>query len=233
MCGRFALTLPDQSVRQMFQVRTGPDQKTAPRYNICPTQPVDVCYLDSAGMRAMDRFRWGFSPAWYKTLEDGPLLINARSETIAEKPAFREACRSTRCLIPASGFYEWTAAEGRGKNPWYIHPEGAEAMAMAGIWRVWTGPGGEEIPTVAIVTCEANARLADIHHRMPVLVDEEDYGLWLGEDGKGAARLMRPAADDLLTAYRVARTVNAARHDTPELMEPLGEEDEEERGPLI
>ncbi|WP_333832772.1 SOS response-associated peptidase [Rubrimonas sp.] len=226
MCGRFALTLPRDAVRAHFSAaptEAAAALPDAPRYNICPTQPVAAIRLDAEGRRALDALRWGFIPPWAKTPSDGPLLINARAETLHEKPAFREACRRTRCLIPATGFFEWRADAGRGKEPWFIRPAQADLMAFAGVWTVWSGPDGP-VASCAIVTCAANAALAPIHHRMPVIVPPADYGLWLGEEGKGAATLMKPAPEGFLAMHRVDRAVNAARHDAPELIEPIDAE---------
>ncbi len=226
MCGRFALTAPHEAVREHFATaRPDPplaEPPPAPRFNICPTQRVAAIRLQQ-GARVMDALRWGFIPPWAKAPGDGPLLINARAETLHEKAAFRDACRSTRCLIPASGFFEWRAEAGKGKEPWFIRPARAELMAFAGVWSLWRGPDGP-VASCAIVTCAANARLAPIHHRMPVIVAPEDYGLWLGEQGKGAARLMRPAPEAWLALHRVDRAVNAARHDAPELIAPIDAE---------
>jgi len=168
------------------------------------------------------KMRWGFIPHWYKTPNDGPLLINARAETIAQKPAFAKAARERRCLIPATGFYEWTKAEDGGRDPWYIHPVDRASFAFAGIWRTWALPEGQRLETVAIVTCEAASDIAHIHHRQPVMIEPDDHALWLGEAGKGAAVLMKPAKIGTLAAHKVARKVNSSRApDEPSLIEPL------------
>ncbi len=225
MCGRFALTTPQSAVVEHFNAAPVVGlAEDGPRYNICPTQGVLAIRLDEAGERALDRLRWGFVPRWAKSMSDGPLLINARAETIHEKPAFREACRTRRCLIPADGFYEWRAGAGKGKEPFYIHPAGQDAapIAFAGMWQNWRDPGSETvISTAAIVTCAANETLSPLHHRMPVVIPPEHFGLWLGEEGKGAARLMRPAPEAFFKFHPVDRAVNAARHDTPDLMAPI------------
>ena len=163
----------------------------------------------------------GVSSALVQKPNDGPLLINARAETIAEKPAFRKACRERRCLVPATGFYEWIKAADGGRDPFYIFPAEGDALAFAGVWRDWTAPDGETIPTVAIVTTAANADIAHIHHRMPVIIDADSFALWLGEAGKGASTLMKPAPDGRLHAYRVSRAVNGTKIDDASLMEPV------------
>jgi len=226
MCGRFALTTPQTAVIEHFAARPVAGlSDEGPRYNICPTQGILAVRLDEAGGRVLARLRWGFAPRWAKSLSDGPLLINARGETIHEKPAFREACRARRCLIPADGFYEWRdeAGVGKGKQPYFIHAKGRNApLAFAGVWQDWRDPLTEaEVRTTAIVTCEANAALRPLHHRMPVVIAPESYGLWLGEEGAGAALLMRPAPDDLFVFHAVGKAVSAARHDAPELIAPI------------
>ncbi|MGB8621951.1 MAG: SOS response-associated peptidase, partial [Paracoccaceae bacterium] len=165
--------------------------------------------------------RWGFIPHWYKAPDDGPLLINARAETIAEKPAFRAACRARRCLIPADGFYEWTKTEEGKRLPWYIHRSDGTPIAFAGIWQEWNGGEGPLV-TCAIVTTQANAPMARIHHRMPVSIEQADWPLWLGEDGKGAAALMHAPPDGTLAFHRVDTEVNSNRASGPQLIEPIG-----------
>jgi putative SOS response-associated peptidase YedK len=218
MCGRFALTTPQDAVAEHFRATPAGALPPTPRYNICPTQPIAVARLE-AGARVLEAIRWGFVPPWAKALDAGPLLINARSETIAEKPTFRQAARRTRCLVPASGFYEWARSES-GKDPWWVSPADGGLIAYAGVWSEWSGPDGP-VRSCAIVTCPANGPLARVHHRMPVVIAPQNYGLWLGEEGHGAARLMRPPADDFFRMHRVSRAVNGAREDKPELMAPL------------
>ena len=216
MCGRFTLTHPAEALARLFEAAPDNDLPEGPRHNICPTQPVAAVISD--GGRRLVAMRWGFLPAWYDRPEGGPLLINARAEGIADKPAFRAAARHRRCLIPASGFYEWTEEDG-GRQPWYIHPAADEVQAMAGVWQVWER-GGRRLETCAVVTCAANATLAPLHHRMPVFIAPEDRALWLGEAGHGAARLMRPAPEGLLRHHRVGRAVNSNRAEGPGLIAP-------------
>lgn len=222
MCGRFTLTLSDEDLERLFEAEASADLPTVPRLNICPTQDIAAVVVDD-GARVLKPLRWGFIPHWYKKPNDGPLLINARAEGVAEKPAFRAACRSRRCLIPASGFYEWTKAADGGKDPWYIYPaEQGAVLALAGIWQDWTPPeGGDPVSTVAIVTTGANSTLKPVHHRMPVIISPLDWPLWLGEAGKGAAPLMRPAPEDMLAMHRVSRAVNSMKADAPDLTAPI------------
>ena len=170
--------------------------------------------------RDVELFRWGLVPSWAKDLSIGSRLINARAETVAEKPAFRSACRDRRCLIPASGFYEWTKDAEDNRLPWYITRADGEPMVFAGIWQDWEREG-EAFRTCAIVTCAANEAMAQIHNRMPVVLAPADWPLWLGEKGKGAAKLMRPAPEDALTWHRVDPAVNSNRASGAELIEPL------------
>jgi putative SOS response-associated peptidase YedK len=220
MCGRFALTLPHEAMSQLFDAALGPALMPVPRYNICPTQAITTVIAQDDG-RHLVPMRWGFLPHWYKTDRDGPLLINARAETIAEKPAFRDACRERRCLIPATGFYEWTKdAEGH-RLPWYIHAPTDAPLAFGGIWQDWTTPEGQSQSTCAIVTTGANTVMSDIHHRMPVLISPDKFGLWLGEEGHGAARLMTAAPEDALVFHRVDPRVNSNRVEDADLIEPF------------
>ncbi len=221
MCGRFAITLPHDAMAQLFDAVPANDLPPVPNYNVCPTDTVHAVTSDD-GHRRLRPMRWGFLPHWYKTTSDGPLLINARAETIAEKPAFRAACRERRCLIPASGFYEWTKDEAGDRLPWFIHPADDDLIAFAGVWQDWER-GDEAYTTCAIVTTEANDPMSRIHHRMPVVLAADDWAKWLGEEGKGAATLMIPAPDDALTFHRVDPRVNSNRASGSELVEPLKE----------
>lgn len=218
MCGRFAVTLPPDAMAQLFAARPANDLPVVPNYNICPTNQVHVVRAVAEG-RALVAMRWGFLPRWYKSPADGPLLINARAETIADKPAFRDACRSRRCLIPATGFYEWTRTE-KARLPWYIQRADGAALALASIWQDWE-KDGERLVTCAIVTTAANAKMGRIHSRMPVIIEAADWGRWLGEDGHGAATLMHAAAEDVLRFHRVDPAVNSNRASGPELIESI------------
>ncbi|QFT96964.1 Putative SOS response-associated peptidase YedK [Roseovarius sp. THAF8] len=219
MCGRFAVTLPQDAMAQLFAARPVNDLPAVPNYNVCPTNDVHVVTSDGTD-RQLGSMRWGFLPHWYKTPNDGPLLINARAETIAEKPAFRAAARERRCLIPASGFYEWTKDADGNRLPWFIHPARGEALAFAGVYQSWD-KGDAPLTTCAIVTTGANGPMSKIHHRMPVILAEKDWPLWLGEAGHGAATLMTAAPDDALDFYRVDPKVNSNRASGPELIDPL------------
>lgn len=219
MCGRFAMTLPADAMASLFEATLANDLPDWPNYNICPTNQIGVV-ISQEDTRRFVSMRWGFIPHWYKKPGDGPLLINARSETIAEKPAFRKAARERRCLIPATGFYEWTKDSEGNRLPWYIYPSEGP-LVFAGVWRSW---GQDEVMnTCAIVTTNAGARMQEIHHREPVVLRPKDWGMWLGEEGKGAALLMTATEPGALKFHRVDRAVNSNRASGPELIEPLDE----------
>jgi len=227
MCGRYALTLPVEAMARLFGAVPANDLPPTPNYNICPTNQVPVVMHED--QRRLVSMRWGFIPFWYKTPQDGPLLINARAETLADKPAFRSAARERRCLLPASGFYEWQKGEGGKRLPWYACRRDGAPMALAGIWQRWHPPHaadgepqtGEALTTCLIVTADANHELAPIHDRMPVVLSPDQWGLWLGEEGKGAAALMRPAPEGALCTYRVSTEVNSSRASGPRLIEAI------------
>ncbi len=225
MCGRFAVTLPSDAMAQLFAATPANDLPDVPNYNVCPTNAVHVVHTEGDTRRLVP-MRWGFIPHWYKKPNDGPLLINARAETVAEKPAFRAACRERRAVMIASGFYEWTQ-DGDTRLPWYITRSDGAPLAFAAIWQSWTAKENTEGPvrTAAIVTTGANAPMSTIHHRMPVILELRDISLWLGEEGKGAARLMRAAPDDALVWHRVSTAVNSNRAAGPSLIEPFEDAD--------
>ena len=216
MCGRMAVTLPHDAMTKVFDAAPSNDLPQVPNYNVCPTVQVGAV-TSSGGVRHYKSMRWGFVPHWYKQANGGPLLINARAETIAEKPAFKSACRERRCIIPASGFYEWTRLEDGTKLPWYIQRTDGAPIAFAAIWQDW----GELGPTAAIVTTGANKAMGEIHHRIPVILEPDQYALWLGENGKGAATLMQATDENTLSFHRVDTAVNSNRATGPELIDPL------------
>lgn len=222
MCGRMALTLPPAAMAQVFEAEPANTLPEGPNYNICPTNDVTVITGGIDRPRRMEAMRWGLIPPWYKKPNSGPLLINARAETVLEKPAFRSAVHDRRVLVVASGFYEWTKDAEGGRDPWYITRRDGAPLAFAGLWQGWQDPEtGDDLRSVAALTVAANARMKTIHHRMPVLIEAADYGLWLGEQGKGAAPLMRAADEDILQWHRVDRAVNSNRAAGPELIEPF------------
>ena len=219
MCGRFALSLPTDAMARLFEARPANDLPPVPRFNICPTMQVHVVSA-GAGGRRLGAMRWGFVPQWYKSPTDGPLLINARAETLAEKPAFGAAARARRCLIPADGFYEWTKGAGGARLPWYIQRRDHTPMVMAGVWQEW-GPEAARITTCAVVTTAAGEDTSALHDRVPLILDPGDWALWLGEAGHGAAALMRPPGAGVLEAWRVDVAVNSNRAEGEGLRAPL------------
>ena len=208
---------------RLFRATPANDLPHTPNYNICPTNRIHAV-TSRDGARHLGAMRWGFIPHWYKRADDGPLLFNARAETLADKPAFRDACRQRRCLIPADGFYEWRKDDAGDRLPWFIRRRDEQPMVFAGIWQVWQAPDApaEPITSCAIVTCQANGTIAAVHHRMPVILPPDDWPLWLGEAGYGAATLMRPAPEDALDLWRVDARVNSNRAEGPELIDPIG-----------
>jgi putative SOS response-associated peptidase YedK len=222
MCGRYTLTMTPEELKRLFRYLETPN--FPPRYNVAPTQPIPIVRTDH-GQRHFVLVRWGLIPGWVKDPASFTLLINARSETAAEKPAFRSAMKYRRCLVPASGFYEWRRV-GKEKQPFYIRPRDGRIVAFAGLWEGWMGADGSEVDTAAILTTGANRLMAPIHDRMPVVISEPDFDRWLGADGErpaDVADLLRPAPDDLFEAIPVSSRVNAVRNDDPGVIEPISE----------
>jgi putative SOS response-associated peptidase YedK len=221
MCGRYLITSAPEAIRALFRYAEEPD--FPPRYNIAPTQPVPIVRLDN-GVRSLALVRWGLIPAWVEDPRTFSLLINARGESVSEKPAFRNAMRRRRCLFPADGFYEWKADVGR-KRPFCIRPRNRQPVAFAGLWETWTGPNGEEVDTACIVTTAANRLLAPIHDRMPVVIAPEAFDLWLDcahVDAVTAAALIAPAPEGLFEAYEISTAVNRTANDSAAVIAPIG-----------
>jgi putative SOS response-associated peptidase YedK len=220
MCGRYAITSAPEAIRRLFGYDEQPN--FPPRYNVAPTQPVPIVRMIE-GRRQFALVRWGLIPAWLKDPRGFSLLINARGESLEEKPAFRAALRYRRCLFPADGFYDWRR-EGERARPYYVRRKAGGAMAFAGLWENWMGPNGEEMETAAIVTTRANRMLATVHPRMPAIVPPEAFDLWLDSrsvDVTTAAALIAPAPEDMLEKHEVSPAVNSAANDTPGLIEPV------------
>jgi len=220
MCGRYTITSAPEAIRALFRYEERPN--FPPRYNIAPTQPIAIVRLHE-GKRQFALMRWGLLPSWVKDPKAFTLLINARAESVCDKPAFRAAMKRRRCLIPADGFFEWKPVGDR-KQPYYIKAKSGEPLAFAGLWETWTGPNGEELDTATIVTTEANRSLRHIHDRMPVIVPPEAFDLWLDSstvDARTAEAVLRPAPDSLLEAYPVSTAVNRTANDNARLIEPF------------
>ncbi len=220
MCGRYLLVSAPEAVRRWFGYREQPN--FPPRYNIAPTQPIAIVRLHE-GERQFALVRWGLLPSWVKDPKAFSLVINARSDSVLDKPAFRNAMKRRRCLIPADGFYEWKE-EGKVKRPYVVRPRADGPVAFAGLWECWAGPNGEELETAAIITCAANPSLHPIHHRMPVVVPPEAFDFWLDcrkVDAETAATLLNPAPEGLLDGYEISTAVNRVANDSAQLLEPV------------
>lgn len=224
MCGRYVLYGPGEALIEGFSLADLPP--FVPRYNIAPASVVLVVRDEPGTGRVAEDMRWGLIPHWAREPSIGARLINARGETIADKPAFRQALRRSRCLIPANGFYEWrapAAGDGTRKQPYYVHARDGGLLAMAGLYDRWQGPAGT-IATCCIVTTAANATMAPIHDRMPVLIERAAQSAWLDareSDVAALAPLLRPCPGSWLRAHPVAPAVGDARREGPALIEPI------------
>lgn len=220
MCGRFALGIPRKRLEECFGT-VAPDSYS-PRYNIGPGQDIIVVEEQGAGI-GMGGRRWGLIPHWTKTASSTHAMINARSETVFDKPAFRDAVRRSRCLVPAQAFYEWEKTDS-GKQPYAIGLDSEAVFAMAGIGSRWIDPdSGETVYSVAVLTCPANARVAAVHDRMPVILAPEDWNRWLvpGDDNPEAlSSLLVPYPADRMSVWPVSTAVNAVSNDSPDLLRP-------------
>ena len=219
MCGRYELHSHPVALALAFGLAHPP--ALAARYNVAPMQNVPIIRYNAAGERELVQVRWGFVPRWAKDPSIGARMINARAETVAERPAFRNAYQRHRCLLPADGFYEWRQGPG-AKQPMRIARADGQPFGMAGLYERWLSPEGEVLDTCAILTTRANARLAPLHDRMPVIVPPEHYDRWLDAANHEVDALFEPAADDLLAAHPVSTRVNAVRNDDASLIEPVG-----------
>lgn len=195
MCGLYSLSKTPRETRAWFRYLENED--FPPRAHVAPGQPIAVVRMEN-GARHFALVRWGFIPSWVKEVKPGKPLINARGETVMEKPSFRNAMRRRRCLVPADGYYEWSGAEGR-KVPFFVQAADKGLFALAGLWEHWMGADGSELETATLMTIAPNAELATIHDRMPVIIAPEDYETWLTGDVGEAARLIRPAPDGSFT----------------------------------
>ncbi len=221
MCSRYTLTSPPEAVRAFFRYHN--EAVFPPRYNIAPSQPVAIVRNTPRHEREMALVRWGLIPSWVKDPRAFKMLVNARSESAADKPSFRAALRHKRCLVPADGYYEWTGNVG-AKRPHLVHPRVAGPMGLAGIYENWLGADGSEIETMAILTTGANRALATLHDRMPVVIAPEHFDLWL-DCRPGTTTeivdLLRPAPEDYLDVVEVSRKLNNPRNEGPEVQEPV------------
>jgi len=221
MCSRFSLTSPPDAVRRLFGYDEQPD--FPPRYNIAPGQPVAVVRTGPNGRRQFHLVRWGLIPSWVKDPGAFATLVNARAESLDDKPSFRGAVRHKRCLVPADGFYEWAGSKG-ARRPYFVRPRVPGPIAFAALYEEWMGADGSEIDTMAIVTVPANRIVATIHDRMPAILPVEAFADWLdcrNVRADEAMRLLAPAPDDLLDAFEVSTAVNDPGAHGPDLQLPL------------
>ncbi len=214
MCGRYALTSPPAVIAKRFHLLWTPE--VVPHYNIAPGQSIPVVRETPRG-RELVFLKWGLVPPWTKEASIGMKLINARGETLADKPAFRSAYRQRRCLIPADAFYEWTPVAGY-RQPYCIRLADNGPFGMAGLWEDWKDPNGETVESCTIITAEANALIARLHERMPLIAAPDDYDAWLGAESKDLPRAV-PA--EAMRYYPVSRLVNNARNDLPACLDPI------------
>jgi putative SOS response-associated peptidase YedK len=221
MCGRYVASTPTAVLADWFAVDEVALEPDGPSWNVAPTDPVPAVVTRRDGRRRLGVLRWGLVPSWAKDPSGAARMINARSETVLDKPAFRGAFARRRCLLPADGFYEW---ERPRKRAWFVHAAAGRPLAMAGLWEVWHGPTGEVVRTCSILTTAANAAMRPLHDRMPVFVDPQDWGTWLdpaNDDVASLTSLLVPAPDGLLALHPVGPRVNSVRNNAPDLIEPV------------
>jgi putative SOS response-associated peptidase YedK len=220
MCGRYTLSQAGD-LPAVFEIS---ETRIPPRFNIAPTQEVPVIRLSETNERSLDTLRWGLIPSWTRNPAKVPSLINARSETAGKKPAFRDAFRKRRCLVPADGFYEWKNLPGR-KQPYLVRMSDRSLFAFAGIWESFHNELGQELQTFTILTCKPNDVVASIHDRMPVIMPRQDYSTWLDPVATDCdlRSLLVPYPSGQMAAYPVSRLVNSPRNDMPACMEAVDE----------
>lgn len=220
MCGRYTLSQSPEAIAAAFGLDTVPEME--PRYNIAPTQLVPVVLYSPDKQRQLQLLRWGLIPSWAEDSGIGSRLINARSETVSEKPSFRAAFRQRRCLVVADGFYEWQRQEHK-KQPYYFLRQDQQPFGFAGLWENWHSPEGEEIKTCTILTTEANELMRPIHNRMPVILNPQDYTLWLDTTTQPTElqHLLHPYSPQVMKSYPVSTLVNKPTHNSPECINSL------------
>ncbi|MBK7702247.1 MAG: SOS response-associated peptidase [bacterium] len=238
MCGRFTLTLTPEETARLLALDAALDASLGlrPRWNIAPGQDLPAAVQESPDApRTLRNLNWGLVPRWSRGPADGIRPINARAETAADKPAFRDAFQRRRCLIPADGFYEWQRQGGR-KQPWLFRLKDEPGFAMAGLWETWTPPAGSPLHTCALLTTDANDLMRPIHDRMPVILHRADFEAWLTAAPEAAPALhdlLRPYPADQMTAWPVSPLVNAPSNDGPQLAEPYEPTDAGEQYRLL
>jgi putative SOS response-associated peptidase YedK len=230
MCGRFAITLPPEAMRQFFRYSEQPN--FPPRYNVAPTQPVPILRGEAVSRGRLDRHfglvRWGFVPQFVKDPRRFPLIVNARSESLPTRASFKNALKRRRCLFIADAFYEWrrggaAGARAQAGRPYLFRRQDGAPLAFAGLWETWSGPNGEEQDTACIITTAANGATAAIHDRLPAILEPAVFDLWLDPDeacADEAFLLLRPPENDVLTFFEIGPAVNKADNDFPLLQAP-------------
>ncbi|MBC7690493.1 MAG: SOS response-associated peptidase [Methylotenera sp.] len=234
MCGRYTLTLKFSEIEDELGLKDSPAHPASShgewkgRYNIAPTQVLPVV-IQKDGHRALEWMRWGLVPFWAKDPSIGNKMINARGETVAEKPAFKNAFRKRRCLIPTDGFYEWKKT-GKVKTPIWIRPEKTKVFCLAGLWENWNSPSGEVLETFTILTTSANPFMKKIHDRMPLILSHRDEKLWLdpGTSEEKLLELIHPYSEKTLIAHAVSRAVNTPSNDHPECIQSVASEERDD-----
>ena len=220
MCGRFASSLPPEAIARLFRT-TGAIPNQGPNWNLAPSQDAMVIRRHrGTGERRLDVLRWGLVPYFTKDWKAAPKPINARSEGAASSGMFRAALETRRAIVPADAYYEWQATP-TGKQAYAIARRDGAPVALAGLWESWRAPDGETLRTFAILTTSANRPMSALHARMPVVLEEADWPLWLGEGDGDPMALLRPAADDLLTLWPVSRAVNSVRNNGADLLDRI------------
>jgi putative SOS response-associated peptidase YedK len=227
MCGRYTLKEKTKDLSARLGAKcTESDENLTPTYNAAPTQRLPIVRQAARQGRVMEAYRWGLLPAWAKDTNAGYNLINARAESLDSKRSFKPSFKSQRCLVPASGFYEWKGNRGN-KTPYYIYPTNAPFFAFAGLYSVWKSPEGEEVPTYTIVTTKANSKMRELHDRMPAILLQDEWDLWLDpnfDDAKALTELLDPFPVDAIDYFQVSRQVNNVRNNSPKLIEPFTNE---------
>ena len=217
MCGRFALKTPTSELASHFKLDEAVE--VAPRYNIAPGTDIPTIRHSPEGKRVMHLLRWGLVPHWAKDPSIGSKLSNARGETVAEKPSFRDAFKRRRCLVPADGFYEWKA-EGRVKEPYYFSMKNGEPFALGGVWESWRAPNGDILRTCCLITTEPNEIMLPVHDRMPVIVSSENCGQWLEGEADDAQAILKPYPTDEMQVWAVSKRVSRSGEEGADLVLP-------------
>ena len=224
MCGRLVIDLPPEIITEIYGIIRKIDRELNPRYNVSPSQIIPIVREDVEGCRELAFARWGLIPSWSKDISIGNSLINARSETVAEKPSFRSAFKHRRCIIPTGGFYEWQPQEGKRKQPWLFRMADGSPLSIAGLWEHWQGSDGQVIESCSILTTSANELMAPIHERMPVILRSEDQATWLNHnisDKTLLQNLCQPCPPNLLNTHPVSLMVNSPKNDSADCIAPI------------